>query len=52
LASSPILGFNLANDPALSGVSISGVAAVPEPVSASILGLGGLFFLARRRRSI
>jgi hypothetical protein len=51
IAADPFLGFNLSNDSALSGVTISGVAAVPEPVSAGILGLGGLMFLARRRRT-
>jgi hypothetical protein len=49
-AASPFIGFNLANDSTLSGVTITGVAAVPEPATVGLLGVGSLALLARRRR--
>jgi hypothetical protein len=49
-AASPFIGFNLTNDSTLSGVTITGVAAVPEPATVGLLGVGSLALLARRRR--
>jgi hypothetical protein len=46
------LGIDLSstNDPLLSGFTFDAVAVVPEPMSLSILALGGMAFLARRGR--
>jgi hypothetical protein len=44
------LGFNIAGDTAVSGITVTDVAAVPEPATLGLLVLSGIGLLSRRRR--
>ncbi len=46
----PYVGFNFTNDDSLAGVTVTAIAAVPEPASVGFLAVGGFALLARRRR--